>query len=351
MARPLRIAFPDATYHITARGNRRESIFFKDRDRFVFLSKLNETIEKFSLVCYAYCLMPNHYHLFLRTPKPNLSESLHYLNCSYSNWLKTKYNLIGVVFQGRFKSILVEEERYALALSVYIHLNPCRWKIVPKPEDYPWSSCRDYLGMRRPQVRSLDPSRVLRYFGETDRSARDAYGSLLIERMGMENPLKNSYRGIALGSDTYIDRIRGLINARSVSREHPAHLRDSISIYPISTEQILSSMSAIVKLPIAEIRAKKRDRPYRPMGIYLMKKHCAAGLKEIGEIWGMDYGAVTMSARRFGQTLNKHPDLRSLVKRIEAGFSLDSAEKTAVFCPENAQKGSEIKGKRRNVIC
>lgn len=124
MVRPLRLSFENAFYHITARGNRRDKIFYSDQDKKVFLKKLKETLIKYSIICYAYCLMDNHYHLFIKTPQPNLSQGIHYLNTSYANWFRSKYKIIGPILQGRFKSILVDADNYALILSAYVHLNP-----------------------------------------------------------------------------------------------------------------------------------------------------------------------------------------------------------------------------------
>lgn len=123
MARPLRLKFENAVYHITARGNRKDDIFYSSQDKSNFIKKMNEMFEKYSFICYAYCLMNNHYHLFVKTSFANLSEGMHYFNTSYSNWFKAKYNIVGAVFQGRYKSILVDKDNYALVLSAYIHLN------------------------------------------------------------------------------------------------------------------------------------------------------------------------------------------------------------------------------------
>jgi len=112
MARPLRINFENAVYHIIARGNRKEKIFYSDEDKRLFQKKMNKTFQKYSLICYAYCLLDNHYHLFLKTPKANLSKAMHYLNASYANYFSAKYRLSGPLFQGRYKSILVDQDEY-----------------------------------------------------------------------------------------------------------------------------------------------------------------------------------------------------------------------------------------------
>jgi REP element-mobilizing transposase RayT len=121
MARPLRLSFENAFYHITARSNRREKIFYSEQDKKIFLKKLEEMLIKYSIICQAYCLMDNHYHLFIKTTQSNLSYGIHYLNNSYANWFRSKYKIIGPIFQGRFKSILVDADNYALVLS-WIHI-------------------------------------------------------------------------------------------------------------------------------------------------------------------------------------------------------------------------------------
>ena len=106
MARPLRLSFDNACYHITSRGNRKENIFYTDNDRFVFLRKLNETLRKYSIICYAYCLMDNHYHLFVKTPNANISEGMHYLNTSYTNWFKAEHAVVGVIYAPMMRTMM-----------------------------------------------------------------------------------------------------------------------------------------------------------------------------------------------------------------------------------------------------
>jgi len=169
MARPLRISFENAFYHITARGIRRENIFYSDRDKHAFIDKMNETFEKYSFICYAYCLMDNHYHLFIKTPFANISEGMHYLNTSYANWFRAKYKLVGSVFQGRYKSIIVDGDSYAVVISAYIHLNPVRAGIVEYPGNYHFSSFLDYVGKRSPVVKRLDVSFILSKFANREK--------------------------------------------------------------------------------------------------------------------------------------------------------------------------------------
>jgi REP element-mobilizing transposase RayT len=140
MARPLRIEFPGAVYHITSRGNGRQRIFQDDVDNRKFLELLGKTIERFHWACHAYCLMVNHYHLLIETPEANLSKGMHHLNAGFCQAYNRRHDTVGHLLQGRFKAIVVDRESYLLELARYIVLNPVRAGMVDRPEDWPWSS-------------------------------------------------------------------------------------------------------------------------------------------------------------------------------------------------------------------
>ena len=147
MSRPLRIEFSGALYHVTARGNRRESIFLDDGDQARFLDVLGEVCRHFNWQLHAYCLMTNHYHLLIETPDGNLSKGMRQLNGVYTQRFNRTHGRVGHVFQGRFKGILVQKESYLLELARYIVLNPVRAGMVPFAQDWPWSSYRATVGL------------------------------------------------------------------------------------------------------------------------------------------------------------------------------------------------------------
>jgi REP-associated tyrosine transposase len=156
MARPIRIEFENAVYHVTARGNERRDIYRDDKDRARFLETLGETVERFGVVVHAYCLMPNHYHLLYQTPLANLSDSAGWLQATYAVRFNRRHGRSGHLFQGRFKAHLVEADSYARQLIKYIHLNPVRPKDKRRPipvnrrgeqSHYRWSSHRVYAGL------------------------------------------------------------------------------------------------------------------------------------------------------------------------------------------------------------
>ncbi len=147
MARPLRIEYPGAVYHITARGNGRQAIFHDDRDYLKFLEIFVKTQERFNWLCHAYCLMGNHYHLMIETPDANISKGMHRLNAAFSQAHHKRHETVGHLFQGRFKGIVVDRESYLLELARYVVLNPVRAGLVGRPEDWPWSSYRAMVGL------------------------------------------------------------------------------------------------------------------------------------------------------------------------------------------------------------
>jgi REP element-mobilizing transposase RayT len=142
MARPLRLEFAGATYHVTARGDGREDIYLSDADRRLFLAVLGSVAERFNWTIHAYCLMSNHYHLLVETPEGNLSKGMRQLNGVYTQDFNRTHHRVGHVFQGRYKAILVEKEAYLLELVRYVVLNPVRAGMVRTPGEWPWSSYR-----------------------------------------------------------------------------------------------------------------------------------------------------------------------------------------------------------------
>ena len=144
MARQWRIEDPGALYHVLSRGNNRQNIFVNDDDRQMFLELMEELSERFRVEVYAYVLMSNHYHILLKTNEANLSKSMQWFGSTYTRRFNIKNGANGHLFQGRFKSIIVENDSYLLRLSCYIHRNPLRAGIVKRLFDYSWSSYKFY---------------------------------------------------------------------------------------------------------------------------------------------------------------------------------------------------------------
>lgn len=312
MSRPLRISFNNAVYHITARGNRKEKIFYSDNDRRIFLQKMDQTSLKYSFICYAYCLMDNHYHLFIKTPSGNISQGMHYLNASYANYFTAKYKINGPLFQGRYKSLLVDEDNYALVLSSYIHLNPLRAGIAKNLDEYNWSSLLDYLGKRKKELKKLDTQFILTKLHNNLSQSRVIYKRYLLENLTMDFPAENIYRGIALGDETFIERIESKIKAVGEKREiQTTKYQDSYS-----SEEIIQKVSQAFSLTKGEVLKKQRGNIYRQITLYLVKRYSSLSLKEIGKTFNMDYTAVSQATRRFEDKIGKDNKIGIMVNSV-----------------------------------
>ncbi len=321
MARPLRLSFEDAVYHITARGNRRENIFYSDKDRLVFLEKLKETFQKYSIICYAYCLMDNHYHLFIKTPHANISEGMHYLNTSYTNWFKAGHKIVGVIFQGRYKSILVDEDSYGLRLSAYIHLNPLRAGIVDEIKEYRWSSYLDYMGKRR-SVDRLDAEFILKQFDRDIKKARRRYKRFVLENADMDSPLEDSYRGIALGKVEFIEKIKEKINSLGKERE----VTETKIAGTYSAEEIIQSIVNKLRVEKEELFGKRKGNIYRQLALYLLKRYTVLSLKEIGEMFRMDYAAVSQACKRFESLTERDKEVLEMKTKVEGDLRISNVK-------------------------
>jgi putative transposase len=155
MARPLRVQAAGAHYHVGARGINRAPVFLTHEDHDRFLVLLSDVVARCGWRCHAYCLMPNHYHLALTTPEPNLGEGMGRLNQIYAQWFNHRHGRVGHLFEQRYWSRMIETEAHFFAVARYIVANPVRAGLVPTPDDYPWSSSGAMNG-RTPPPRFLD---------------------------------------------------------------------------------------------------------------------------------------------------------------------------------------------------
>lgn len=210
MTRPLRIEFEDAIYHVCARGDSRPIIFFNYDDYARFVDLLEQSVRRFAGLVFGFVLMPNHFHLIVQTVQPNLSRWMHWLTVSYSVYFNRQHRCIGHVFQGRYKSLLVENGDYLIELSRYIHLNPVRGRYIGsgRPVDrrkklrcFKWSSYRGYAFLASP-FGFVQEATVLDEFARATHPARLSYRRFVEEGLvsEIENPLTAAHWQIALGA-------------------------------------------------------------------------------------------------------------------------------------------------------
>lgn len=207
MSRPLRLEFPEALYHLTSRGDRREDIYEDDEDRLAFLEVFSSVIEQFNWVCYAYCLMGNHYHLLVQTLDANLSKGMRQLNGVYTQAYNRRHQKTGHLFQGRYKSILVDEDNYLLELSRYIVLNPVKAGMVKRVDQWKWSSYLATVGQASvPEWLSSDY--LLSQFSVQRKTAIRKYQTFVQEGLKNDPIWSRLNNQIYLGDEAFIKQVQ-----------------------------------------------------------------------------------------------------------------------------------------------
>ena len=315
MARPLRIQFPGAVYHVISRGNERKRIVRDDADREKRLDWLRRTVEVYGWELHAFVLMNNHEHLFVQTPLPNLSAGMQYLNGSYTSYFNRRHRRAGHLFQGRFKGHLVEEEGYFLEISRYIHLNPVRAKMVAAPDEYRWSSFAGYVHVRK-KVPWVCYAKVLGEFGREQTAARRAYGRFV--RAGIDRPPPSPFRqaigGLLVGSEKFASRIKRIVDAAPSDREVPDLRR-------LKSRPTLSQISAAVAehfgYDVAPWTAGSRsDDAARAAAAYLARVRFGYSAKSVAEALSYrDSSGVSHAVKRIEAGTKK---LRTTINRIES---------------------------------
>lgn len=279
MARPLRIEFAGAVYHITLRGNAREDVFIDKEDRKLFLSLLEDVGERYNWLYYAYCLMPNHYHLLIETPDGNLSIGMRQLNGVYTQKFNKRHGRVGHIFQGRFNAILVQKESHLLELSRYVVLNPVRAGLVSCPEEWKWSSYLATIGMvEKPKFLCSDW--ILAQFGHEVVAARKGYREFVLAGVKKESPWRNLRGRIFLGKGDFIDKVKEFLKEREPIKEIPRMER-------------FAGRPALKKI-FGEIKKKPLDDER----IYAAYVRYGYTLKEIGDFLGVHYSTVSKALKR-----------------------------------------------------
>ncbi len=295
MSRPLRISYPGAFYHVTSRGNEKKNVFLSDQDRKKFIEYIEPANEKYGAIIHCYCLMSNHYHLLLETPRGNLPRIMHQINASYTTYFNCKRSRSGHLFQGRYKAILVDKDEYIIELSRYIHMNPVRAKMIENPWDYKWSSCSIYVGAREVPA-WLETGAVLGSFGK---DPFRAYKAFVVKENDFE-PYRYVHASSILGSEGFLSRIQKHIRVEN--------FRD-----------VTASRKAVMKPTLEMITKAANDLPRkndaRKMSLYLAQT-LGYSLREIGDYFDMKPAAVSQSNLRFKQVMKRDPKTRKAVDEI-----------------------------------
>lgn len=320
MARQWRIEYPGAIYHVLSRGNGRQDIFYTDKDRHVFLGLLENMADRFDIQIAAYVLMGNHYHLLLKTIAPNLSKAMQWFGTTYTRRFHANNHTSGHLFQGRFKSILVENEAYLLRLSSYVHRNPLRAGIVKRLADYPWSSYRYYAYSKKPpdwltthliKDQIHDPNQSVAY-----RKMVQHYSD---EKGRIWEDVKH---GLVLGSQNFVNTLKERFLDGAKDGELPQRNRMFLAI---DTDALVARAARQFDLDINALRRQKRvssqTRGQRDMLICFLYDTGRLSNEKIASVLGVSGSNISHRVRLFKAQLGrdrqlrlKYEGLKSLIK-------------------------------------
>jgi REP element-mobilizing transposase RayT len=312
MARPLRIEYPGAFYHVTSRGNEQKDVFKSHKDREKFLDYLASATERYGAVLHAYCLMSNHYHLLLETPAGNLSQIMRHINGAYTTYFNIKRKRAGHLFQGRYKSILVEFDEYAMELTRYIHLNPVRAGMVALPEEYRWSSYRSYIGLC-PVPGWLRLEALMAHFGKDAGNSKQRYRSFVEDLLGREyeTPLKGTFGMAVLGTENFVAMITETqLASKGADRTIPALRAFESRPEPAAILQAVSSVMG------------ENDKLARQLGMYLCHRYSGKKLKEISALFGVGETAIAEARRLLSRKLDGDVQLAKTVETVKAKLGI-----------------------------
>lgn len=276
MARPLRIEFEGAVYHVTSRGNAREMIFHDDADREAFLETVASAARRYNLICHAYCLMGNHYHLVIETPEGNLSRCMRHINGVYTQHFNRRHERVGHLFQGRFKAILVEKDSHLLELCRYVVLNPVRAGLARGASAWKWSSYRATAGTAQP-VECLSVDWVLSQFGVRRREAQAEYRKFVSAGKEKESIWEKMSGQMLLGTEGFVERFRGVLQEKGRLEEIPR------------TQRYAGRPSLEVLFPQEKITDKKA----RDKAASIAYVEYGYTMKEIADYVGVHYMTVS----------------------------------------------------------
>lgn len=278
MARPLRLEFPGALYHVISRGIEKRKIFISKEDKEDLLYLIERTHKRHNIFLHSYCIMSNHYHLLMETPDGNLARAMHSLNASYAQRFNKRHERCGPVFQGRYKALLAEKENYLLTLARYIVLNPVVAMIVDHPAGYKWSSYLDTLGERKSPL-FLETDTILSLFSKNLEQARFEYRGF-IERNPYKNEEEDLEKGPILGGGEFKKRSKQLIRLKKEVKEIPKKERYAC------------------RPPLSELFNNIYSKDARDIKICAAFKEYGYTQKEIANQLGIHYSTVCLAIKR-----------------------------------------------------
>jgi len=318
MARRPRVHYPGGLYHIIARGNRGLKVFRRDEDYRLYLKFLEEYKERYAFLLYAYVLMPTHLHLLIEVGQVPLAKVMQSLQFRYTRNYHLRYQSWGHLFQGRYKAILCEKDSYLLELSAYIHLNPVRAKLVKDPEEYPWSSYREYVRDGRGGL--VDGSFVLSQFSDIKWRAIRVYERFVRGQMavGHREDLYRVRDQRFLGDEGFVDRV---VRER---KDGPSY------VYDILIQELVGRISSVFGMSVETICSMTRNREGawgRGIVGYVGKRLCGYSNKSFSEYFHRDPVAISRGIAKVEGKIGSDKDFGAKLRRLERVITLGQRRK------------------------
>jgi putative transposase len=313
MARKPRIEIAGGLYHIITRGNNRRHIFRSHYDHLKFLDFLESQKTKRPFYLYAYCLMPNHVHLLAEMQDDPISRVMQALLTAYSQYHNRKYRKVGHLFQGRYKAILCQTDRYLAELVRYIHLNPVRAKMVARPEDYEYSGHRAYLGMDRSGLVDAEP--VLRHFGANKKRAVEVYTQFVNAALGQQSQSEyyQAAEGRMLGNDELLDEVKHRIGDYVSSRDKRVRKPDLEAIVKAAEKATGFRRKDFCS------NSKSRQLVLVKEAIIVIGQESGIRTRELAEVLGLDPSAVSKRREAVRARSDGSAQMTKLLKAIRSG--------------------------------
>ena len=309
MARKPRVHFPGALYHVIARGNQRQRTFRSNSDRSRYLDLLKQYRERYSFNLYAYVLMGNHVHLLLEAGQVPLAKVMQGLQQSYTLYFNRKYNLVGHLFQGRYRAILCDRDSYLLELVRYLHLNPVRSKLVKDPAEYRWSSHGIYLGKGAGQTKFVQTEWILSQFSKNRSEARRRYRQFVLEGIGdgHRDDFYTTKEQQYLGDDDFVEEV-----TRRIEGEEPGTIR-------INLEQIEKVVCRHydVSSELLQSRSKERRGSFgRAVIAHLAVESGGIKLKDVAQRYNRDQVSLSLGLKRLRDRMREEAQVKSGVEKL-----------------------------------
>ena len=322
MARPLRVQYPDALYHITCRGIERRKIFETDKDREKILEYLALSREIYGAKVYGFVLMSNHFHLLVMTPKANLSEFMRHFNISYTAYFNKRYSRSGNLYQGRYKSLLVEEELYLNKLLHYIHLNPVWTKSKIKEEikdkleyikNYRWSTLSGYLNKKK-RYDFVSYDYVMEMYGGANKKGIQLFlNEMTYSLLGKEVfDIKKETIGQAFLTSKEFAKAVIKKTDEVDEREITQKKRIAREIFP---EEIVGETCRAIGVAFENIRNARGVYSWILMD--MLYRFGKMSQVEIGRLLNKDYSTVSVSRKRLRKKMEKDKRITTLYKKID----------------------------------